>query len=99
MESEDAKLKRREQEEADDLRWLLSGPRGRRIVYRDLEEAGVFRSVFNTNAMAMAFAEGRRNAGLQKLARVMASNPSAYALMIKENHEDERRNPADADAD
>ena len=32
--------------------------RGRRIVWRFLERAGVYRLSFNTNAMAMAFAEG-----------------------------------------
>lgn len=48
--------KRRAQEQADDLRWMLSGPRGRRIAWRWLESAGVFRTSFNTDALAMAFA-------------------------------------------
>ena len=80
--------KRRAREEAEDMRWLLSGPRGRRMVYRMLEAAGVFRLSFNTNAMAMSFAEGARNTGLQLLAQVMAVRPQAYALMIEENTHD-----------
>ena len=95
--SHNAKAERRARQEAEDLRWLLSGPRGRRIVYRQLETAGVFRLSFNTNAMAMAFNEGQRNAGLQTLAQVMAALPEAYALMVKENTDD-NRNPDDADA-
>lgn len=92
----EAKAKRREKQDAEDLRWLLSGPRGRRIVFRDLEDAGLFRAVFNTNALSMAFAEGRRNQGLQKLARLMAINPDAYATMVKENQDDDARNFDDA---
>ena len=92
-----AKTKRRARQDADDMRWLLSGQRGRRIVYRQLEAAGVFRLSFNTNAMAMSFAEGARNVGLQMLARVMTVQPDAYALMVKENTDD-NRNPDDAAA-
>ena len=92
-----ADAKRRAREEVEDMRWLLSGQRGRRIVYRQLEAAGVFRLSFNTNAMAMSFAEGQRNTGLQLLAQVMAVRPDAYALMVKENTDD-ARNPDDAAA-
>ena len=56
----------------------------------------MFRAVFNTNALSMAFAEGRRNQGLQKLARLMAINPDAYATMVKENQDDDARNFDDA---
>ena len=77
--------KRRAQEQADDLRWLLSGPRGRRIAWRWLESAGVFRTSFNTDALTMAFAEGQRNAGLRLMDQVLAVRPDAYTQMVKEN--------------
>ena len=77
--------KRRAQEQADDLRWFLSGPRGRRIAWRWLETAGVFRTSFNTDALAMAFAEGQRNAGLRLMDQVLAVRPDAYTQMVKEN--------------
>lgn len=70
--------------EEDDIKWLASNKRGRRIVYRILERAGVWQSSFNTNAIQMAFNEGRRNEGLALMAKLMAYCPDAFALMTKE---------------
>lgn len=71
--------------ERDDLVWLMSGKRGRRVVYRQLERAGVWRSSFNTDAMQMAFNEGMRNEGLALTAKLMAYCPTQYAEMTTEN--------------
>lgn len=73
----------RETEEAD-VRWLMSNKRGRRIVWRLLDQAGVFRSSFNTNAAQMAFAEGNRNYGLRMLSQIHALCPDQYPVMMKE---------------
>lgn len=86
----------REAEEAD-IRWLMSSKRGRRFVWRLLENAGVFRSSFNTNAMTMAFSEGTRNYGLRMLALVHSQCPEQYTLMSKEQA-NERSNDDDASA-
>jgi len=83
----------RESEEAD-LQWLMSSKRGRRIVWRFLDRAGVFRLSFNTNAMSMAFSEGNRNEGLRILAQIHAICPNLYPTMVKEA-KNERRNPSD----
>lgn len=83
-----------ESEEAD-VRWLMGSKRGRRIIWRLLDQAGVFRSSFNTNAMTMAFAEGNRNYGLRTLALIHAQCPEQYQLMIKEQV-NERSNDDDA---
>jgi len=77
----------RESEESD-IRWLMGNKRGRRIVWRLLDQAGVFRSSFNTNAMAMAFAEGNRNYGLRTLAQIHALCPEHYPVMMKEQAND-----------
>lgn len=76
----------RESEEAD-LKWLMGSKRGRRIVWRLLDRAGVFRLSFNTNAMQMAFAEGNRNEGLRTLAQIHALCPELYPVMVKEASE------------
>jgi hypothetical protein len=87
----------RESEEAD-LKWLMGSKRGRRIVWRFLDRAGVFRLSFNTNAMQMAFAEGNRNEGLRMLAQIHALCPELYPVMVREathdnrNHDDASRN-------
>jgi len=80
--------------EESDFKWLMNSKRGRRIVWRLLEKAGVFRSVFNTNAMAMSFAEGHRNYGLHTLGLIHALCPELYSTMVKENTH-VKRNPDD----
>lgn len=81
--------------EAADFKWLMGGKRGRRIVWRQLERAGVFRSSFNTNSMSMAFAEGARNEGLRTIASIHSLCPELYAVMVQENSHD-NRNPDDS---
>jgi hypothetical protein len=81
----------RESEESD-IRWLMSSKRGRRVVWRLLDQAGVFRSSFNTNAMEMAFAEGNRNYGLRILSMIHSQCPELYPTMMKEQTTDERIN-------
>ena len=72
------------QNEESDIKWLMSSKRGRRFVWRLLEQAGVFRSSFNTNAMTMSFSEGNRNYGLQLLNLIHTLCPELYPTMIKE---------------
>lgn len=74
----------REAEEAD-FRWLMSSKRGRRIVWRLLEHAGVFRSSFSPTAMQMAFNEGYRNYGNHTLGLLHQYCPELYPQMMKEN--------------
>ena len=77
----------RENEEAD-LKWLMSNKRGRRIVWRLLEQSGVFRLSFDTNAMKMAFAEGNRNFGNRTLSLIHSHCPELYTTMVKEQTND-----------
>jgi hypothetical protein len=73
------------QHEANDIRWLMGQKRGRRYLWRHLEQAGVFRLSFNTNAMQMAFNEGARNAGNRTLNLIHAVAPEQYHVMVGEN--------------
>jgi hypothetical protein len=73
------------QQEADDIKWLMGSKRGRRILWRQLDRAGVFRSSFNTNAMQMAFNEGARNEGLRVLGLIHATSHDLYPTMVGEN--------------
>ena len=77
------------QQEKDDLKWLMNAKRGRRFMHRVLARAGVFQLSFNTNAMTMAFNEGRRNEGLSLTNKLMAACPEQWAQMLKENADDE----------
>ena len=80
----------RQNEEAD-IKWLDEQQEGRRFIWRLLEMAGVFRSSFNTNAMAMSFSEGNRNYGLKLLDQVHTLCPELYPTMIKEQKKCQKR--------
>lgn len=69
-----------------DIAWLMSGPKGRRIVWGLLGDAGVFHDPFSTNAIQMAHACGRKSWGLKILAMVQASEN--WLLMIQENQDE-----------
>ena len=71
--------------EAEDLKWLMSSKRGRRIANSLLQQAGVFRTSFNTNALQMSFNEGNRNTGLRLLAAITETCPERYAEMLEES--------------
>lgn len=70
--------------ELDDFRWLMSHKQGRRIVWRILEQAGVYRQTFTGNSESF-FLEGKRNMGLFVLAESMDAGLEAHMLMLKEN--------------
>lgn len=74
--------KQRQQE--DDIRWLMSFPSGRRIVWRLLDRAGIYRSTFHTSGSVMAHNEGKRDMGLFLLAELHAITPTAYLEMLTE---------------
>lgn len=81
--------------DVDDIKWLLSTKRGRRIVYRLLTWTGIFKSSFNHSGSIMAFNEGARYVGLTMLAQVNDADPMAFATMSKEQQEDERNTNGD----
>lgn len=79
----------RQVEEAD-FKWLMSNRRGRRIVWRLLEEAGVFRTTFTDNPMQTAFNEGMRKYGVAVLVQVHKLTPDLYPTMLTEQQEHAR---------
>lgn len=70
--------------EEDDFKWLMSSKQGRSIVWRLMEEAGVFRISFNLNSMQMAFNEGKRDYGNRIFNLILTHTPELYPAMMKE---------------
>ena len=70
--------------EKKDFVWLMQGTRGRRIVCRLLEHAGVMRSSFRLNAMEMSHAEGTKVMGYWLLDLIERSCPEHYHTMMQE---------------
>lgn len=78
-----AKLAR--QVEANDIKWLMGNKQGRRIVWRLLARAGVYRTSFAGVDAQTNFNEGARNNGLLLLADVNTHAPDAFAVMAAES--------------
>ena len=77
---------RLEQEQAaQDFKWLMADPRGRRLVWKQLEAARVFHPVYDPKPIPMAFNEGRRQHGLSLLERINTLCPHQYQVMVAEN--------------
>lgn len=80
-----------------DLRRVMSLVEGRRFIWRVLQEAGVYRDSFDTNALVMAKLNGERRIGTFILSRItpeeelrMKSEARADKLLrdtIRENSE------------
>lgn len=73
-----------EQQAKADLQWLMGSEPGRRVVWRLLDEAGIFRSGFSPDALTMAFSAGMRERGLRLLHDTLHHCPGDYALMFAE---------------
>lgn len=69
----------------EDVRWMMSSPRGRRLVWWLLAKTGINRTSFNNSGSVMAFNEGQRNIGLMLQAEVLEASPDAYMTMLQEN--------------
>ncbi len=82
MRSERDKARRAELE--NDIVWLMGGKRGRRVMYRLLEQTGVYRSCFDPNALQMARKEGERNVGLYLLSLIHENCPEKHVQMLNE---------------
>lgn len=72
-------------QEVADLKWLMGNVQGRRITWRLLDRAGIYRSSFNHSGSLMAFAEGKRDMGLFLLAEVGEASPNGLLKLIAEN--------------
>jgi hypothetical protein len=70
-----------------DVKWLMGSKRGRRIVWRLLEQAGVFRLSFDTNAMRMSFNEGNRNFGNRTFELIRRVCLERFAQMLEESND------------
>lgn len=68
----------------DDLRWLMSSHRGRRIVWKWLENCGVFVCI-PSDPHTMAVSEGRRLIGIGLQVDVLRLCRTDYILMLTEN--------------
>lgn len=72
------------QQAAEDLKWLMADKRGRRVMWRLLESAGIYRASFTGEPLSSAHREGERNQGLKLMDLLLKHAPDRYIEMQKE---------------
>jgi len=81
--TEQDKLRARQM--TNDWAAVVATTAGRRVLMNIcLDMAGTHRSVFSTNALSMAHAEGRRSLGQSIENTIEAAVPGAYATLLAE---------------
>ncbi|KPV08895.1 hypothetical protein APR50_10515 [Variovorax paradoxus] len=70
---------------ADDLNWLMSDKRGRRVIHGLLGECGIYRQSYTPgDTHATSFLEGVRSVGLKLMGRISEHCPGRMSEMFKE---------------
>lgn len=78
--------------EQSDIQWLMGTKQGRRLMWRLLAKAGVYRTSFVApNAMQVSFLEGRRGIGLEWLDEIMENCPEQFNAMMTEQYANAKR--------
>lgn len=70
--------------ELNDWRAILATPEGRRVIWRVLERAMLFKTIWEPSAR-IHFNAGLQDMGLFVLAEIMAADPSIFITMMTEN--------------
>lgn len=70
----DEVIKKLNQEEKNDYRFLVENRNGLRFLARLLDKCGVFKTSFHSDPLKMAFMEGQRNIGLEILSKCLDIN-------------------------
>ncbi len=71
-----------------DVRWLMGHRQGRRIVFKMMDEAKVFHTIFNANALLMAHSAGVKDLAFRFLDVINRRCPDLYTKMMQEHHDD-----------
>ena len=84
MNQQDKIQKRLADERKSDLEWMLLNERGRRILFRLIEDTRSFEVSFTGNSGSY-FNDGRKSVGLELFHEVMGISPESFTLMWNEH--------------
>lgn len=83
-------VKKKINQDIADIKWQMSTPQGRRVMWRLLSDAGIFSASFvPRDASQTAFNEGRRSYGTKLLVVIMQHCNKQYLQMVDENSTEE----------
>ena len=95
VENAKRKEKRGAERDLDDVRWVLSDPRGRRFYWRLMGHCSTFKSIIGTDAHMTYANAGRQDVGHFLLEQIELARPEALLEMqLAERKEKENRVPA-----
>jgi hypothetical protein len=77
-----------------DLRWVLSDPRGRRFLWRELGRCGLHAQTYSPNNSEHCFRAGERNAAIRLNLDIIRVSPELYLTMQQEAIEEDGRQKA-----
>ena len=89
---------RAEREDAD-LRFVLSDPRGRRFLWRELGRCGLHAQTYSPNNSEHCFKAGERNAAIRLNLDIIRVSPELYLTMQAEAVADDAKQKALDDQD
>lgn len=92
----DRRAQRRYRRHLDDIREIVSSPKGRRVLYRLLDESRITAASFVAGQPDVTnFNEGKRDIGIWLLTDLMKASPDAYAQMVREKSSEEKEDAAE----
>jgi hypothetical protein len=71
------------EQDAADIRWLMSQPQGLRFITRVLEETAVHRTSFHNSGQVMALNEGRKMVGYWLVGELTEHAPEPYFNLLR----------------
>lgn len=74
----------REENDKNDLRWVLSDKRGRRVLWKFLEFCHIFETSFNQSGSVMCKLEGQRTVGLYMVDMITRADQSKFFVMMQD---------------
>lgn len=89
--AEEAKLREKEirRQQMDDIRTVMSNASGRRLMWRLLERAGTFSSIFNSDTHLMSYKSGYQDFGHFLMAEIVAADENLLLKIMKDNKKGE----------
>lgn len=85
QEARNERVRKQDQEYLNALREVIETHAGRKVLWRLLSRAGVFRGTYTQDSGQAAFNEGRRNEGLSLLLDLEKADKGALLRLIREN--------------
>ena len=74
----------RKSRRSDDVVWLMSSERGRRIVYQLLADCGYQGTTIAADGLPSAVLEGRRTVAIALAGELAIAHPEEWVLMLRE---------------